>query len=125
MVLKFITPAIESHQEFCASELWHTRAIYNAAPASYSPGCWFASRNSFQEKISTETGGSPGRMKMSVGKHSSAAPVAAVRRRDCDAEREIDNFLRALNSYAESFAHNPLVTFEEHFFSIAGEAAAS
>ena len=38
----------------------------------------------------------------------------------CDVQREIDNFLRAIRSYPESFAHNPRLSFEQHLFSIMG-----
>ena len=31
-----------------------------------------------------------------------------------DVQQEIDNFLRALRSYPESFAHNPRLSFEQH-----------
>ena len=37
-----------------------------------------------------------------------------------DVQREIDNYLRALRSYPESFAHNPRLSFEQHLFSIMG-----
>ena len=31
-----------------------------------------------------------------------------------DVQREIDNYLRALRSYPECFAHNPRLSFEQH-----------
>ena len=37
-----------------------------------------------------------------------------------DVQREIDNYLQALRSYPESFAHNPRLSFEQHLFSIIG-----
>jgi len=36
----------------------------------------------------------------------------------CDVQQEIDNFLRALRSYPESFAHNPQLSFEQHLSGI-------
>jgi len=37
-------------------------------------------------------------------------------------QREIENFLQALSSYPERFAHDPYLTFEQHLCSImAGE----
>jgi len=38
----------------------------------------------------------------------------------CDVQREIDNFLRALRSYPECFAHNPRLSFEQHLVRIMG-----
>ena len=34
------------------------------------------------------------------------------------AEVEVQNFLRAINSYAERFAQNPELSFEDHLFTI-------
>jgi hypothetical protein len=35
-----------------------------------------------------------------------------------DVQQEIDNFLQALSSYPDSFAHNPRLSFEQHLFRI-------
>ncbi len=43
----------------------------------------------------------------------------------CDVQQEIDNFLRALRSYPESFAHNPQLSFEQHLFRIMTSELAS
>jgi hypothetical protein len=40
--------------------------------------------------------------------------------RDSQARQEIENFLKALNSYPESFEHDPCLTFEQHFVAVAG-----
>ncbi len=36
-------------------------------------------------------------------------------------QREAASFLQALNSYPECFAQNPMVTFQQHFASIASQ----
>jgi len=43
--------------------------------------------------------------------------------RDREVQQEIDNFLRALSSYPDRFAHEPQLSFEQHLFRIsaAGE----
>jgi len=38
--------------------------------------------------------------------------------RPYDVQQEIDNFLRALRSYPESFSHNPRLSFEQHLFRV-------
>jgi len=43
--------------------------------------------------------------------------------RQREVQREIENFLRALNSYPDRFALNPGISFEQHLFSIASRAA--
>jgi len=41
-------------------------------------------------------------------------------------QQEIENFLQALSSYPEHFAHDPYLTFEQHLCSImAGEQTSS
>lgn len=40
--------------------------------------------------------------------------------RQREVQREIETFLRALSSYPDRFARNPYLSFEQHFFSIAG-----
>jgi len=40
-----------------------------------------------------------------------------------DVQQEIDNFLQALRSYPDSFAHNPRLSFEQHLFRIMGSEA--
>jgi hypothetical protein len=46
--------------------------------------------------------------------------------RDCAREREvqqeIENFLRALNSYPDHFASDPGLSFEQHLYNFAGNA---
>jgi hypothetical protein len=39
-----------------------------------------------------------------------------IRRREV--QQEIDNYLLALSSYPERFAHDPGVSFEQHLFSM-------
>ena len=38
------------------------------------------------------------------------------------AEVEVQNFLRAINSYAERFAQNPELSFEDHLFTITAQS---
>lgn len=38
------------------------------------------------------------------------------------AEMEVQNFLRAINSYAERFAQNPELSFEDHLFTITAQS---
>jgi hypothetical protein len=41
-----------------------------------------------------------------------------------EVQQEIEDFLRALNSYPDKFAHDPQLSFEQHLLSIAGLAQA-
>ncbi|MFZ0287095.1 MAG: hypothetical protein WAL32_17850 [Terriglobales bacterium] len=43
--------------------------------------------------------------------------VAEVARRR-EVQQEIENYLLALSSYPERFAHDPCVSFEQHLFSM-------
>jgi hypothetical protein len=38
------------------------------------------------------------------------------------AEVEVQNFLKAINSYAERFAQNPELSFDDHLFTIAAQS---
>jgi len=39
--------------------------------------------------------------------------------REREVQQEIENFLRALNSYPDRVAHEPYLSFEQHLFRIA------
>lgn len=39
--------------------------------------------------------------------------------RERQARVEVETFLKALNSYPESFAHDPCLSFEQHFVAVA------
>lgn len=55
-------------------------------------------------------------------KKTNPAPIAGIKVvRQQKTEQEIADFLEALHSYPEQFAHNPLLSFEQHLFSIAAE----
>lgn len=41
--------------------------------------------------------------------------------REREVQLEIENFLRALDSYPDHFAREPHLSFEQHLFSIAAE----
>jgi hypothetical protein len=38
------------------------------------------------------------------------------------AEQEIDNFLKAIHSYADRFAQDPELSFEDHLFTITAQS---
>ncbi len=38
------------------------------------------------------------------------------------AEQEIENFLKAINSYPERFAKDPQLSFEDHLFTITAQS---
>jgi hypothetical protein len=46
-------------------------------------------------------------------------------RRQSDTQQEIRDFMRALSSYPEQFAHDPCLSFEQHLFSIASSSNAT
>jgi hypothetical protein len=46
------------------------------------------------------------------------SPVLAELKREHQAQQEIENFLKAIKSYPESFAHDPSLSFEEHLFTV-------
>jgi hypothetical protein len=51
---------------------------------------------------------------------AAAASLAEVKLR-CKAEQEIQNFLKAINSYPERFAQDPQLSFEDHLFTITAQ----
>ena len=52
-------------------------------------------------------------------RHRAGVAAAANSDGQSDTQREIRNFMRALNSYPERFADNPYLSFEQYLFSIA------
>ena len=56
---------------------------------------------------------------MKSKKNKSDSAIGAALHRPSDTQREIKNFMRALSSYPERFAHNPYLSFEQHLVSIA------
>jgi hypothetical protein len=53
--------------------------------------------------------------------HRAGDAAGATSHRQSDTQREIRNFMRALNSYPypERFADNPYLSFEQHLFRVA------
>lgn len=47
-----------------------------------------------------------------------AITAGFANRNETDVQREIDNFLLALNSYPSRFASDPELTFEQYLYSI-------
>jgi hypothetical protein len=56
-------------------------------------------------------------MKTSKHRRITASSSSTVPKRD--ARREIEHFKRALNSYADRFASEPHLSFEQYFFRLA------
>ena len=50
-----------------------------------------------------------------------AAPSLAEVKLRYKAEQEIENFLKAVNSYPERFAQDPQLSFEDHLFTITAQ----
>jgi hypothetical protein len=55
---------------------------------------------------------------MSSRKYRPITSGFAEASREQEVRREIDNFLRALNSYPERFVHNPCLSFEQYLCKI-------
>ena len=56
---------------------------------------------------------------MKTSKHRRITPSSSSAAFGRDARREIEHFKRALNSYADRFASEPHLSFEQHFFRLA------
>jgi hypothetical protein len=61
----------------------------------------------------------PGVVEMKTSKHRRIMPSSSSVAFERDARREIEHFKRALNSYADRFASEPHLSFEQHFFRLA------
>jgi hypothetical protein len=55
---------------------------------------------------------------MKTRKQSTQTAHAWDAARQRDVQQEIDNFLRALSSYPDRFAHKPHLSFQQHLSSI-------
>jgi hypothetical protein len=55
-------------------------------------------------------------MKTQKYQPESLSAAEAARRREV--QQEIENYLLALSSYPERFAHDPYVSFEQHLYSL-------
>ena len=55
---------------------------------------------------------------MKTGKYQAESLNAVEATRRHEVQREIDNYLLALSSYPDRFAHDPCVSFEQHLFSM-------
>jgi hypothetical protein len=58
---------------------------------------------------------------MTSGKRRPAVPGSSSAALNREVHREIATFLQAVNSYPESFARDPLLSFHQHLFTIAAE----
>jgi hypothetical protein len=54
-----------------------------------------------------------------IRKHQPATVGLSDAAREREVQREIENFLRALSSYADRFARDPQLSFEKHLYSVA------
>jgi uncharacterized protein YciW len=59
----------------------------------------------------------PGVEEMKTSKHRRITPSSSSAERD--ARREIEHFQRAISSYADRFAREPHLSFEQHLFRLA------
>jgi hypothetical protein len=68
-----------------------------------------------------EAGGErvPGVVEMKTRKHRRIMPSSSNAVFGRDARREIEYFKRALTSYADRFASEPHLSFEQHFYRLA------
>jgi hypothetical protein len=55
---------------------------------------------------------------MSTKKHRPIMVCVSDATRAQEVQQEIENFLRALNSYPDEFAHDPRLSFEQHLLSM-------
>ena len=62
---------------------------------------------------------------MATSKRRPASPGNSRTALDRQVRREIATFLRAVHSYPESFARDPLLSFEQHLFSMANQNRAA
>ena len=60
-------------------------------------------------------------MMMPSNRSQVAAPSLAEVKLRYKAEQEIENFLKAVNSYPERFAQDPQLSFEDHLFTITAQ----
>jgi len=59
---------------------------------------------------------------MKTSKHRRITPASSSAALEREARREIEHFKRALNSYADRFAREPHLSFEQHFFRLAANS---
>lgn len=62
---------------------------------------------------------------MSTKKHRPIVVGISDATRAQEVQQEIENFLRALNSYPDEFAHDPRLSFEQHLSSLNAMSPAS
>ncbi len=56
---------------------------------------------------------------MKTSKHRRITPLSSSAAFEREARREIEHFQRAINSYADRFAREPHLSFEQHWFRLA------
>jgi len=57
---------------------------------------------------------------MTTKKHRPMVVGVSDATRAREVQQEIEDFLKALNSYPDRFAHDPCLSFEQHLFSVIG-----
>lgn len=62
---------------------------------------------------------------MSTRKKRTASLSGVYVARRQEAQQEIANFLKALNSYPDSFARDPYLNFQQHLISVAAQSGQS
>jgi len=62
-------------------------------------------------------------VKMATSRRRPAVPGTSNTGVERQTRQDIENFLRALDSYPDRFARNPLLSFEQHFFRVAAETS--
>jgi hypothetical protein len=55
---------------------------------------------------------------MKIKRHHATDLRVSGAERENEVQREIDGFLRAVNSYPDRFAREPYLSFEQHFFNL-------
>jgi hypothetical protein len=63
-----------------------------------------------------------GGMMMRSNKIQTVTPSLSAVKQEYQAEKEIQNFLKAMHSYPERFAQNPALSFEDHLFTITAQS---
>jgi hypothetical protein len=61
----------------------------------------------------------PGVEEMKTSKHRRIMPSSSSAAFEREARREIEHFKRAIDSYADRFAREPHLSFEQHLFRLA------
>ncbi|MGH9504525.1 MAG: hypothetical protein ACRD20_16865 [Terriglobales bacterium] len=69
--------------------------------------------------VARPQGESQGVEEMKTSKHRRITPLSSSAAFEREVRREIEHFQRAVNSYADRFAREPHLSFEQHWFRLA------